>query len=46
LLTRYAGERSAPGVAVLGGIDSFQMLDNQVMLWQGFKCIAQISPTK
>ena len=37
LFRRYAGERSAPGVVVYGGSDSFQLLGNQVMSWQGFK---------
>jgi uncharacterized protein len=37
LFRRYAGARSAPGVVVYGGEDSYQVLDNQAMSWQEFK---------
>ncbi|MEY4294447.1 MAG: hypothetical protein RLY82_135 [Pseudomonadota bacterium] len=37
LFRRYARERSAHGVVVYGGNNSFQVLGSQVMSWQGFK---------
>ena len=37
LFKRYAGERSAPGVVVYGGDDSYEILGSQVMSWQRFK---------
>ena len=37
MFRRYAGKRSASGVVVYGGNDSYQLLGSQVMSWQGFK---------
>ena len=37
LFARYAGERSAPGLVVYGGAESFRLLGSQVMSWQGFR---------
>jgi uncharacterized protein len=37
LFKRCARERSAPGLVVYGGADSFDLLGHQVMSWQGFK---------
>jgi uncharacterized protein len=36
MFKRYAGARSAGGVVVYGGSDSYQILGNQVMSWRGF----------
>lgn len=37
LFKRYAGARSAAGLVVYGGADSFHLLGNQVMSWKGFE---------
>jgi predicted AAA+ superfamily ATPase len=37
MFKRYAGVRSAHGLVVYGGNDSFHLLGSQVMSWQGFK---------
>jgi uncharacterized protein len=34
---RYAGTRSAPGLVVYGGSDSYHLLGSQVMSWEGFR---------
>lgn len=37
LFKRYAGKRSAPGLVVYGGADSFDLPRHHVMSWQGFR---------